>query len=414
MPHSHDEPFPPLPGDVITPDDERWKRAERKKKGKANGTGADKDPLEALDHTNGIEPRAWTIDDHIPANNVTLLSGEGAVGKSILAQQLAACTALNAISEIDHDWVGLLPKAGPAMVISCEEDANEMTRRLAQIVEHYGTTRKDLLGHLFMYSWVDQTSTQLASLDRRTDSLKMTDLYERVFVTVAQIKPKLIVLDTAADLFGGNEISRNHTRQFIALMRALAIAAHNDASVLLLTHPSLEGIRSGSGLSGSTAWHNSVRARCVFKRIEKADSDEEIDPDLRVLEWRKNNYGPPQDTAMLRYKTGVYVREGIGSNSLEQQLRDRNVEALFLKLLRDRNAQGRNVSDRKGPNYAPAEFANEPEAKNAKPRITSKMLADAMTRLFAAGRLEVRHDGPKWRPGRSIVEKPVTTSSTTT
>jgi hypothetical protein len=42
-------------------------------------------------------------------------------------------------------------------------------------------------------------------------------------------------------------------------MTKLAIAANG--AVVLVTHPSLTGINSDSGLSGSTAWHNSVRAR---------------------------------------------------------------------------------------------------------------------------------------------------------
>jgi hypothetical protein len=35
---------------------------------------------------------------------------------------------------------------------------------------------------------------------------------------------------------------------------------------MLLSHPSLTGINSGTGLSGTTGWHNSVRARMYFVR----------------------------------------------------------------------------------------------------------------------------------------------------
>ena len=95
-------------------------------------------------------------------------------------------------------------------------------------------------------------------IDKKTDSLVRTDLFHQLETDTIRLRPRLIILDTSADLFGGNEIYRSHTRQFISMLRQLAIAARNACGVLLLTHPSLEGIRSGSGLSGSTAWHNSV------------------------------------------------------------------------------------------------------------------------------------------------------------
>ena len=119
---------------------QRYERAKAKQRSKANGH-AKVDPLEYRDlNDNPIPSREWVVPEHIPANNVTLLSGEGAVGKSILAQQLAACTALNGISTYDHDWIGLLPKGGPVQYISCEEDGEELDRRLSDIVRHYDTT----------------------------------------------------------------------------------------------------------------------------------------------------------------------------------------------------------------------------------------------------------------------------------
>ena len=60
------------------------------------------------------------------------------------------------------------------------------------------------------------------------------------------IRPKLIVLDNAADIYGGNENDRAQVRQFIGLLRGMAIAS--GAGVLLTSHPSLTGISTGTGL----------------------------------------------------------------------------------------------------------------------------------------------------------------------
>ena len=65
-------------------------------------------------------------------------------------------------------------------------------------------------------------------------------------------QPRLIIIDPAADVFAGKEIDRVQVRQFITLLRAIAITA--DCAVILAAHPSVSGMREGTGLSGSTAW----------------------------------------------------------------------------------------------------------------------------------------------------------------
>ena len=159
---------------VRMPDDPRWQRAERKAKNntKSNGAGAHKlEPITWVDTVSAIRERQWHVADHIPANNVALISGEGAVGKSILAQQLGATTAYNAIAGIDRDWLGLLPRGGKVELISCEEDAEEAKRRQEQMAKFLGTTRADLAQAMRIASWVDNDSTQLMELDRKRDDV---------------------------------------------------------------------------------------------------------------------------------------------------------------------------------------------------------------------------------------------------
>lgn len=391
----------------IHPGDPKWEELKRQSKAKGqtktNGQGK-LEPIRWLDLTAPLKDRAWFIPDYVPDNNVALVSGEGSVGKSILTQQLGTVTALNGISGHDRDWLGLLPKGGRFMYVSCEEDEDELRRREEQMAKFLGTTRKDLEQAMRITSWIDYESTQLMAVDKRSDCMRPTDLYARLLRDVTEYRPRMLALDTAADLFGGSEINRNHTRTFISYMRRLSIAAQNDCAAFLLTHPSLEGIRSGTGLSGSTAWHNSVRSRCVFKQYKEEDDDAIEDPDLRVLEWRKNNYGPAQATMTVRYKNGVYVVEGAGGNTLEQQLRWRNIEAMFLELLRKYIAQNRSVSASISNTYAPAVFEDTPEAKAAKPRITSRDFAAAMERLLDAKRIKIEMTGPPSKRRGVIVE----------
>jgi RecA-family ATPase len=92
----------------------------------------------------------------------------------------------------------------------------------------------------------------------------------------------LVILDTAADLFGGNEIVRREVNTFTKTYLGGIVQRYN-ATVILLAHPSLSGLSSGSGLSGSTAWENSVRSRSYLH----SDDD---DNSIRTLSRMKSNY----------------------------------------------------------------------------------------------------------------------------
>ena len=127
--------------------------------------------------------------------------------------------------------------------------------------------------------------------------MKPTEMFTRLQKTACDIRPNLIVIDNSADVFGGNENDRTQVRQFITILRGLAMTA--DAAVLLTSHPSLTGINSGSGLSGSTGWNNNVRSRAYFKKAT-TDKGDEPDPELRILEIMKANYGPVGETITLR------------------------------------------------------------------------------------------------------------------
>src|SRR6185312_10161982 len=119
--------------------------------------------------------------------------------------------------------------------------------------------------------------------------------------TVAALKPRLTILDTAADLFGGDFISTPQVRQFLKVALGGLCVRHGTA-VLLLAHPSAAGMSSGKGDGFSTAWHNSVRSRLYLRRPNSEDKD--AAKDRRVLELMKANLGPDGDMIPLRFDRG--------------------------------------------------------------------------------------------------------------
>ncbi len=310
----------------------------------------------------------------MPLKNVTLLSGEGGVGKSILALHLAVATTLG------RDWLGAMPTPGPALVLCCEDDEYELRRRLDQIVEHYGTTHEELAKDMHAISLAGHDAV-MAAPDKK-GLIVPTPLFARLHQAACNIQPRLIVIDNSADVFAGNENDRAQVRQFITLLRGIAIDAN--AGLVLTSHPSLTGISTGTGTSGSTAWNASVRSRLYFKRA-RTEKDEEPDPDLRVLELMKSNYGPVGETIALRWKAGLFLPVA-GITGLDKLAAEQRSEHLFLKLLAQFTRQGRNTSEKPSSRtYAPTMFAKESEAREM--CIRKPEFEAAMRRLFEAEKL---------------------------
>src|SRR6516225_1738673 len=143
----------------------------------------------------------------------------------------------------------------------------------------------------------------LCAANPRTGKVETTALYKQIYEAAGDIKPKNISIDTLSRAFAGNEIDRGQVYAFAMHMQALAMVANG--SVTVLSHPSLQGINSGTGLSGSTAWHGAFRFRQYLTGVKVADG-EQPDNDLRQLEFKKNQYGPLGESVVLRYQRGLF------------------------------------------------------------------------------------------------------------
>lgn len=325
--------------------------------------------------------RPWLVRDMIPGRNVTLLMGDGGTGKSLLAQQLAAAVAAAG------DWIGTVPEAGGVVYVSAEDDIDEVHRRLADITAASGIGL-DRLADLHIVPLAGHDAV-LALPDRRSDIISPTPLWHSLVATVQQHRPRLVVLDNLADVFAGNEISRPQARQFIGLLRGLAIA--NDLAVLLLGHPSLTGLSTGTGTSGSTAWSNSVRSRLY---LERAKSDgEEPDPNLRILKVMKANYAPTGMEVRLRWEAGALKLDGGGPGMFDRIAAEAKADRVFLKVLTRMAEEGRDVSPNRSASYAPTVFAKQPDGEGCNKAAFEK----AMERLLAARKIKIQKHGPPSR-----------------
>jgi RecA-family ATPase len=337
-----------------------------------------------------IPEREWSIPDRVPLRQAGLFSGEGGTGKSIieLTKDVAHVTG--------KDWFGSMPEPGPAIYLGAEDDEKELHIRLAAIANHYGVTFRDLTaGGLHVLCLLGQDAT-LCAANGKSGKVEVTDLYRQLYEAAGDIKPKNISIDTLSRAFAGSEIDRVQVYAFATHMQALAMVA--GGSVTVLSHPSLQGISSGTGISGSTAWHGAFRFR-QYLAGHKAEAGEQDDGDLRQLEFQKNQYGPKGENIVLRYQRGLFLPVA-GMGSLDKLAQEQEDEQAFLAALDKAEKQGRSpVSDKPNANnYAPAVFARTI-------RVPRACLAAAMERLFEAGRIEMVPYGAPSKGHRQIVRK---------
>ena len=333
-----------------------------------------------------VPPRDWLVPDLVPGSTVTTISGDGGVGKSLLALQLAMSTALGL------PWAGREIEPAPALMVTAEDDLNEVLRRVHDIAALLDCDPAELHGLeiLSLAGW----DAIMSAWNRMTNTMAPTPLFEQVEQRVRDTGVRLAIFDTLADLHSGQENDRAHARQVVGQFRGLAI--RNSCAVVLIAHPSLTGMATGTGASGSTAWNNTVRSRLYLERVFV--DGVEADPDLRKLTTKKANYGPVGAEVLFRWTDGAFKLKA-ADTGLDRAAAEARAERVFMDLLREREAQGRPVSHSPSSTYAPTQFASDPQAEG----VSRAQFRAAMERLFATKKITIDVTGPPSRQRSRIV-----------
>lgn len=253
-------------------------------------------PIELFDLTSPAQhlnyqttPQEWVWDLMLPKGETTVLYADGGTGKTSLAQLLATHIATG------QSLFGTATNQGKVIAFLAEDDLNSIIRRQDRIRANGGPPRDQLHDLTF----IPRKGEDNAFMVFHDDIGRTTPTWQRLAATCMANKDKLqlLIVDTAADTFGGSENIRTQVRQYI--QRALTrIAVQCDCAVLLLAHPSRTGMQDGTG--GSTAWHNTVRSRWHLYNDPEREG-------VLVLAHRKSNYGPKQPDKLLRLVDGVPI-----------------------------------------------------------------------------------------------------------
>jgi RecA-family ATPase len=254
--------------------------------------------LDSLLSTEPSKPR-MIVEDWLPCGYATMLAGHGGAGKSSIALHLAASIAQG------RAWCALSTQRRRVVYLSCEDRSDVIHWRLARICHREGWSAADLTAlHIR-----DLVGYEAILYRLGFDGLVATKAYRELTRVMAEDPSSLLILDGVSDTYGGNENDRGQVKTFVNALVRLVSA---NGAVLLVHHVNkllANAAASTEGYSGSTGWHNSVRARWYLRPETETDEDgNSVRADGKLLlELQKSNLGRADQQIPLRWDDDAHM-----------------------------------------------------------------------------------------------------------
>jgi RecA-family ATPase len=363
-----------------------------------------------------IPPRQFLFGRHYQRRTVGGTVAPGGTGKSslIMVEGVSMATALNLLGEEPKERCRVWYHNG-------EDSMDELNRRVAAICQYYNIPLKELEGWFFMTTG-SEVPLRVAqgygnlNIDHR--------LVKCITEQIGDNKIDVAGFDPFVTLHGVSEkdpgkvdtVARIFTR--ISDLQNCAVELCHHTRKLL--PGSTDDDYTIDDARGAGSLKDVLRAVRLLNFMSKADAENAgIDELERTSYFRidrgKANNSPPAKAAIWRKfvnvdlpntdEVGVVIPwefPGAGAAPTPERAEaHRKAEHVFLELLARFTLADRPVNDGAGHGNAPHVFAKEREAKMAK--IGRSALADAMRRLFEAGKIKNETFGPPSRERRRIV-----------
>lgn len=248
-----------------------------------------------------IEPRLppFNVAHYMPAGYGVLCSAHGGGGKSTICMHQAVCIALG------MPFAGLPTIRRRVLYLSCEDRASLVHWRLAQICRHHGISMADLAGWLHIVDLVGHES--ILWLHDSKAGATYTSAYAEFERRIRDSGAEVVYVDGISDTFGGNENDRTHAKAFVNAL--LANIDPDIGSLVLIGHVNKitsQGASVSEGYSGSTGWHNAVRARWfLYPETERDEDRGPVRTGRLILELQKSNLGVADHQIGWRWDDGA-------------------------------------------------------------------------------------------------------------
>lgn len=151
---------------------------------------------------NTIPPTPWLTEGLLLYNDVTTIGGRGGSGKSLLGWQIVASVATGRALA----WWPAPERARKVLVISGEDDVNEIERRVSAACQAMGIKRSDLGDNFMVWS---KRNIRLAMKDTKTGAVSRTKLWQGIRWAVENLDVGLIVMDPLVKVSSGFDESSN-------------------------------------------------------------------------------------------------------------------------------------------------------------------------------------------------------------
>jgi RecA-family ATPase len=369
-------------------------------------------PFRPLDEAS-FPPRAFEYGKHYQRRTTSLTAGAGGMGKSSLnlVEGVAQGAARNLLGEQPAERLRVWYHNG-------EDPREEIERRLIAICKHHGVPHSELVGRL----WVTSGNEVPLRVAKGYSNLEIDEnLVRQISEMISTNEIDVAMFDPLVTLHSVPEID---TGKMDAVIRLFArIAEENNTCIDLAHHvrkpaAGMCGDYEIDDIRGVKAITDAVRAVRLLNRMSPKDAEDAgLSEEERLRRFRidhaKGNYSPAQKATWCQFvnvellngdEVGVVAAwefPGQGKETPEKKAAERKAEQVFLQLLDKYTARGTNVSSNFSPNYAPAKFAEEREAKAAK--VSKAMLRQAMASLLDAGKIVSEPLGRSDRPGHRLV-----------
>jgi hypothetical protein len=253
--------------------------------------------------------------------------------------------------------------------------------RTANMLPFYNCTFKDLANITFHDRSIEPAT--LIQLDKTSGKVVTTDQFDMLEADIAELKPTIVVIDNRSQIFSGNENDRTAAQEACRPLQRLARTYK--CAIILAMHPSLAGIREGTGHSGTTGWEGAVRQFDYLSFLNEDDRSSGV-----RLEIVKTNYGAPGgDPIELVWRNGfmenanLYVGDKPAPGKRRAEIK---AERVFIKLLRRNTQRGLPISPSPTSQlYAPRIFERDKEREG----LQKKHFELAMHALMDSGRVVV-------------------------
>ena len=272
-----------------------------------------------------------SIMEGLPCGYATETFAHGGTGKSQIELMRAVCIAACVA------FCGLPVERRRVLYVSCEDRADILHWRLTRICAHLGIDLASLSGWLHLLDLVGHASILYAP-DPRTGHA-LTAAHGILAERMTEYGTEVLILDGITDVFGGNENARAEVKQFINELLALIPA--DTGAVLLIGHinkASATGGATTEGYSGSTAWHNSARARWFLypETMQGEDGERATRTGKLIMELQKSNHGEVGTQIEFEWDADAHLFVGrlvAGAMDFDRQHRDQTEQRGILLAL---------------------------------------------------------------------------------